>query len=95
MPSFTNPNNVSIVTGVPPSVHGICGNFFLDSSSGEAVMMNDPQWLRCPTLLAKAPHGGRGKQTVPLIINRVVRLPESTRRLRNFDVFDIALNHAH
>ena len=23
MPSFTNPNNLSIVTGAPPSVHGI------------------------------------------------------------------------
>jgi len=31
MPSFTNPNNLSIVTGVPPSVHGICGNYFFDS----------------------------------------------------------------
>lgn len=29
VPSFTNPNNLSIVTGAPPSVHGICGNFFL------------------------------------------------------------------
>jgi phosphonoacetate hydrolase len=30
VPSFTNPNNLSIVTGVPPSVHGICGNYFYD-----------------------------------------------------------------
>lgn len=28
MPSFTNVNNSSIITGVPPSVHGIGGNFF-------------------------------------------------------------------
>ena len=27
IPSFTNPNNLSIATGRPPSVHGICGNF--------------------------------------------------------------------
>ena len=26
VPTFTNPNNASIVTGVPPAVHGICGN---------------------------------------------------------------------
>ena len=58
LPSFTNPNNLSIVTGVPPSVHGISGNFFLDSASGQAVMMNDPQWLRCPTLLAEAARAG-------------------------------------
>jgi phosphonoacetate hydrolase len=58
LPSFTNPNNLSIVTGVPPSVHGISGNYFLDRTSGQAVMMNDPQWLRCPTLLAEASRSG-------------------------------------
>jgi phosphonoacetate hydrolase len=52
VPSFTNPNNLSIVTGVPPSVHGICGNYLFDSASGTEVMMNDPKWLRSPTLLA-------------------------------------------
>jgi phosphonoacetate hydrolase len=50
VPSFTNPNNLSIVTGVPPSVHGICGNYFLDPETGEEVMMNDPRFLRAPTL---------------------------------------------
>jgi len=52
VPSFTNPNNISIVTGVPPSVHGISGNFFYDVASGREVMMNDPAYLRAPTLLA-------------------------------------------
>ncbi len=52
MPSFTNPNNLSIVTGVPPSVHGICGNYFFDSERGEEVMMNDPRHLRAGTILA-------------------------------------------
>ncbi|MBS0445062.1 MAG: phosphonoacetate hydrolase [Proteobacteria bacterium] len=52
IPSFTNPNNLSIVTGVPPSVHGICGNYLYDAASGTEVMMNDPKWLRAPTLLA-------------------------------------------
>lgn len=52
VPTFTNPNNLSIVTGVPPSVHGICGNYFFDRESGEEVMMNDPKYLRAPTLLA-------------------------------------------
>ena len=33
MPTFTNPNNMSIVTGAPPSVHGISGNFALDRDS--------------------------------------------------------------
>jgi phosphonoacetate hydrolase len=52
MPSFTNPNNLSIVTGVPPSVHGICGNYFFDPERGEEVMMNDPRYLRVGTILA-------------------------------------------
>jgi phosphonoacetate hydrolase len=52
IPSFTNPNNLSIVTGAPPAVHGICGNYLYDTASGAEVMMNDPKWLRAPTLLA-------------------------------------------
>ena len=52
VPTFTNPNNLSIVTGVPPSVHGICGNFFYDREADAEVMMNDPKYLRCGTLLA-------------------------------------------
>jgi phosphonoacetate hydrolase len=52
LPSFTNPNNVSIVTGVPPAIHGISGNFFLDRATGEAVMMNDASFLRADTILS-------------------------------------------
>ena len=52
MPSFTNPNNLSIVTGRPPAVHGIAGNFFLDRETGEKVMMNDPKFLRAPTIFS-------------------------------------------
>jgi phosphonoacetate hydrolase len=52
MPSFTNPNNLSIVTGAPPSVHGICGNYFFDTERGEEVLMNDARYLRAPTVLA-------------------------------------------
>src|SRR6185503_18694165 len=35
MPTFTNVNNSSIITGTPPSVHGISGNFFLNPDTGE------------------------------------------------------------
>ena len=52
VPSFTNPNNLSIVTGVPPSVHGICGNYFYDRDTDREVMMNDPKYLRTGTVLA-------------------------------------------
>lgn len=53
IPSFTNPNNMSIATGRPPSVHGICGNFLYDPDTGEEVMMNDVRFLRAPTLFSK------------------------------------------
>ncbi len=59
VPSFTNPNNLSIVTGAPPSVHGICGNYLYDVASGTEVMMNDPKWLRAPTLLAALADAGQ------------------------------------
>lgn len=52
VPSFTNPNNLSIVTGAPPAVHGICGNYFFDRDLGQEVMMNDPKYLRAGTVLA-------------------------------------------
>lgn len=58
VPTFTNPNNLSIVTGAPPSVHGICGNYLYDTASGTEVMMNDPKWLRAPSLLAALADGG-------------------------------------
>jgi phosphonoacetate hydrolase len=50
IPSFTNPNNISIVTGRPPAVHGICGNFFYDRNNDSEVMMNDPKFLRVETI---------------------------------------------
>ncbi|MEK2606246.1 phosphonoacetate hydrolase [Burkholderia arboris] len=62
VPTFTNPNNLSIVCGVPPSVHGICGNYFWDPAAdggrGAEVMMNDPAYLRAGTLLAAASDAG-------------------------------------
>jgi phosphonoacetate hydrolase len=59
VPTFTNPNNLSIVTGAPPSVHGICGNYLYDTASGTEVMMNDPKWLRAPTILAALADAGQ------------------------------------
>ena len=50
VPTFTNPNNLSIITGAPPSVHGICGNFFYDREADAEVMMNDPKLLRAGTI---------------------------------------------
>ena len=67
IPSFTNPNNISIVTGQPSSVHGICGNFFYTPSTGKEVMMNDPQYLRAQLFLKN-------------IIMKVQKLPSNCKR---------------
>ena len=58
VPSFTNPNNISIITGRPPAVHGIAGNYFYDPASGQEVMMNDAKYLRAGTILAALSDAG-------------------------------------
>lgn len=50
MPSFTNPNNISIATGTPPKIHGISGNYYYDPSKCEAIMMNDVKFLNTKTI---------------------------------------------
>jgi phosphonoacetate hydrolase len=52
VPSFTNPNNMSIATGVEPAIHGICGNFYYDKENDSEVMMNEPHLLRVGTLFS-------------------------------------------
>lgn len=58
MPTFTNPNNLSIVTGAPPAVHGISGNFALDRDSGAEIMMTDPEMVRGDTILGRMSQDG-------------------------------------
>lgn len=58
MPTFTNPNNVSIVCGVPPAVHGVSGNFYIDRETGREVMMVDATPMRAPTILAAFSQAG-------------------------------------
>jgi phosphonoacetate hydrolase len=52
IPSFTCPNNVSIITGSPPSIHGISGNFYLEPETRKAVVMTGPELMRSTTVLA-------------------------------------------
>lgn len=52
MPTLTNPNNLSIVTGAPPVVHGIPGNHYL-APSGNEVQMVEPTFLRAPSIHAR------------------------------------------
>jgi len=59
LPAFTNVNNASICTGLPPSRTGICGNYFLDPATGQEVMTNSPRYLEAPTILVAAAEAGR------------------------------------
>jgi len=58
VPSFTCPNNMSLITGAPPAVHGISGNYYLDLATGEAVVMTGPELLRSRTILAEFADAG-------------------------------------
>jgi phosphonoacetate hydrolase len=87
VPSFTNPNNLSIVTGAPPSVHGICGNYLYDTASGTEVMMNDPKWLRAPSLLAALADAGHSVA--------VVTAKDKLRRLLGHGMRGICFSSEH
>ncbi len=58
VPSFTCPNNMSLITGAPPAVHGISGNYYLDVATGAAVVMTGPELLRSRTILAECADAG-------------------------------------
>ena len=64
VPSFTCPNNMSIITGTPASRHGISGNYYLDVKSGNAVVMTGPELLRGDTILAR--FAGAGAKVVSI-----------------------------
>src|SRR3954469_15760245 len=84
LPSFTNVNNSSIVTGVSPAVHGISGNFFYDAEKDREVMMNSAEYLRCETILAAAANAGRKVA--------VVTAKEKLRDILSYKLNGIALS---
>lgn len=84
MPSFTNPNNLALVTGVPPAVNGICGNYYYDRERDREVMMNDPEFLRAPTILSA--FAGAGKSVA------VVTAKDKLRRLLGKDLNGICFS---
>ena len=58
VPSFTCPNNMSIITGTPASKHGVSGNYYLDVKTGEAVVMTGPELLRGDSIITKFAEAG-------------------------------------
>lgn len=53
-PSLTNANNVSLVTGAWPEEHGVTTNCYLDEARGTARFLEDPAFLRAPTIFQRA-----------------------------------------
>jgi phosphonoacetate hydrolase len=84
VPTFTNPNNVSIVTGVPTSVHGIAGNYYLDRATGEERMITDASLMRCGTILAAMSHAG--------VKAAVVTAKDKLRLMLSYDLHGIAMS---
>jgi hypothetical protein len=83
IPSFTCPNNVSIVTGSPPSIHGISGNFYLEPETGNAVAMTGPELMRSTTILAE--FSRKGAKVVSITAKDKLRpKPRSIPRMLNW-----------
>jgi phosphonoacetate hydrolase len=59
VPTFTNPNNVTIVTGVSAAVNGVAGNHYR-TPEGEEVQVTGPSFLRAQTIHAAAQEAGVG-----------------------------------
>jgi phosphonoacetate hydrolase len=58
MPSFTCPNNMSIINGTPASRHGISGNFYLDTATWQPVVMTGPELLRGDSIITRFAEAG-------------------------------------
>ena len=56
---------------------------------GTALAKHDLSGLDAPL----RSHGGVSEQRIPIIVNRPLHGVDSARRWRNFDVFDLLLNH--
>ncbi len=87
MPTFTNPNNLSIVTGAPPSVHGVPGNHYRDSAGGE-VQLVDPAVLRAPSIHSEPRRAG-------VAVLAVTTKDELRRLLARGDVPCVSAERAH
>jgi len=87
MPSFTNPNNVSIVTGASPSVHGIAGNYYR-APSGQDVQLVEPSDLWAPTIYAAMRQAG-------MRVLAVTAKDKLRRLLADGDVPSVSAEKAH
>lgn len=95
MPSITNVNNASIITGTTPDVNGITGNVFLDPNTSEEEYMENSDLTLAETVFQRAQKAGLKSilfscktKTVTLLnkgageaVSRETVTPEWTKRL--------------
>jgi len=53
MPSVTDPNNLSIITGAPTRDHGISDTYFWVKSTGKEIMVLDDSTLTRPCIWSR------------------------------------------
>lgn len=58
LPSVTNVNNVSIITGAFPEEHGIASNYWYDPATGRGEFIETAEHLRTPTVVERASDAG-------------------------------------
>lgn len=101
IPSFTNPNNLSIATGRPPAVHGICGNYLIDPETGDEVMMNDPKFLRAQTVFSAFYEAGHrvaivtAKDKLRSLLGHGLRFDEDRAICFSSEKSDTTTQHEH
>ena len=58
MPSLTNVNHISLLTGTFPGRHGLCANFYYDRETGKEVFMDQVAFVQEPLLFERAKAAG-------------------------------------
>ncbi len=76
VPSVTNVNHVSILTGVFPEEHGIASNYWYDPATGQGEYVEDARYLRRPTAFRQLRE--RGFRTALIVTKqKLLRLLDS------------------
>jgi phosphonoacetate hydrolase len=58
MPSVTNVNATSILTGTYPATHGITSNYYFERGTGREVFMESPDFIKTRTILEEGTRRG-------------------------------------
>ena len=78
MPTLTNPNDLSIVTGVAPAIHGVIGNYYVENHCGAIQLCNLLVWLDTPHDLSGDTATEKSYQRLPAATARTSRTASAT-----------------